>query len=144
MTLRPAVPAARALATTRRVVEAGDRLERDALAGVVAHPTLKAILAELTPQHFHAPVNRAVQAHLVDGVELDIEAIARLAELDARAEAEGIDKETAEELLLLLRERELRAELQSADFDRTKELHEALRRVQDAIAGFRSSASVAD
>jgi DNA primase len=135
MTLRPAVPAARAAAASPRVAQAGDRLERNALAGVVAHESLRRLLAELPAEHFHDASNRALRAHLVDGAPLDGETVALLAELDARAADEGIDEATGKELLLRLRERELRAELQHADFARTRELHEALRRIQQAYAG---------
>jgi DNA primase len=134
-----------AAAASPRLLAAADRLERNALAGVVAFDSLLPVLAELPPEHFHDPLNRAVRARLVDGAPLDDAALARLAELDARVEAEGIDKETGEELLLRLRERELRAELQGAsDLTRTKELQEALRRVHDAIDGVRRQTPVAD
>ena len=113
-------------------VAAGDRLERDALAGVVAHAKLKPLLAELTPEHFHDPLHRALCTHLVDGTPLDGAGVVLLAELDARAEAEGIDEETGTELLLRLRERELRSELQHAGDERTKELQEALTRIRAA------------
>ena len=127
-----------------RLVKAGDRLERDALAGVIAHAGLKPLLAELTPEHFHDPVHRALRAHLIDGTPLDGDGVARLAELDARAEAEGIDTETGDELLLRLRERELRHELQHATPERTKELQETLTRIRDAYAGLGERASVPD
>ena len=115
-----------------RVLKAGDRLERDALAGCVAHPELVPILAELDPEHFDSDVARRLRAHLVDGGEPDGEVVALLAELDARAEAEGIDVETAKQLLLRVRERRLRRELATADFERTKELQDALRQVREA------------
>jgi hypothetical protein len=125
-------------AQSPRLMEAADRRERDALAGVVAHASLKPLLAELTPEHFHDPTNRAVRDFLVDGAPLDGDGISRLAELDARAEAEGINVETGEELLLRLRERELRNELQHADPERTKELQEALTRIHEVVAGLGS------
>jgi DNA primase len=118
-----------------RLVKAADRLERDALAGVVAHASLKPLLTELTPEHFHDALHRAVRAHLVTGTPLEEDGVARLAELDARAEAEGIDEETGTELLLRLRERELRIELQYAAPERTKELQDALARIHEAYAG---------
>jgi DNA primase len=135
MTLRAAVPTARAVAASRRVLGAGERLERDALAGVVAHPSLVPILAELPPHHFHDETSRGVRAHLVEQAPLDAEAVSLLAELDWRAEAEGIDKQTAEELLLRLRERALRAELQHAAPEHVRELQEKLLRVREAVAG---------
>jgi len=118
-----------------KLVQAADRLERNALAGVVSHAALRPLLAELTPHHFDDETNRALRAHLVEGTQLDTEGLGLLAELDARAEAEGIDEDTAKELLFRLRERRLRSELQHADLRRTKELQEALNRVREAVAG---------
>jgi DNA primase len=118
---------------SHKLVDARDRLERDALAGAIAHETLVAVLAELPAHHFHDETNRALRAHLVDGTPLEGDAIALLAELDARAEREGIDKQTAEELLLRLRERELRAELQHSAPEKVKELQDAMVRIREAI-----------
>jgi DNA primase len=133
MTLRAAVPAARAAAAASpRLLDAATRHERDALAGVVAHPSLRPLLAELTPEHFHDPAHRTLRAHLVDGAPLDDAGVALLAELDARAEREGIDAGTGKELLLRLRERQLRSELQHAGLERTRELQEALTRLRAA------------
>jgi hypothetical protein len=56
-----------------------------------------------------------------------------VAELDARAAAEGIDERTAEELLLRLRERRIRRELIDADPSRTLELQAALARILAAV-----------
>ena len=41
-----------------RLLDAGDRLERDVLAACVAHPSLVRGLAELSPDHFDSDVNR--------------------------------------------------------------------------------------
>ena len=117
---------------SRKVLEAGERLERDALAGCIAHPELAPILAELGPEHFDGELTQRLRAHLVDVTDPDAEVVGLIAELDARAEAEGIDVETAKQLLLRLRERRLRRELATADFDRTKELQDALRQVREA------------
>jgi DNA primase len=125
-------PAARTGEVRRKVLEAGERLERDALAGCVAHPDLVPVLAELGEEHFDDELHRRLRAHLVAGAPADREVVALLAELDARAQAEGIDDETAKQLLLRLRERDLRRELASADFERTKELQDALRQVREA------------
>jgi DNA primase len=122
-------------AQTSRLLDAQSRLERDALAGVLAHVELKTLLAELTPEHFQDPVHRAVRAHLVDGAPLDAESVTLLAELDARATERGIDEDTGTELLLRLRERELRRELLHADPARTKELQQALTRIREAVGG---------
>jgi DNA primase len=129
-----AIPSARAVASTPRALDAGLRLERNALAGVIAHPTLRELLAELTPEHFYDPLDRALWAHLVDGVPLDADGLGFVAELEARAELEGIDAATGEELLLRLRERELRRELQSADPARTKELQGKLTSLLQHVA----------
>jgi DNA primase len=133
--LRAGSASARAAApATQRVLDASAKLERNALAGVLAHERLKPLLAELTAEHFYDPVHRLLRAHIVDGVALDAEAVGLLAELDARAVAEGIDDATGEELIWRLRERELRRELQHSDPLRTKELQEALQRLLERVA----------
>jgi DNA primase len=119
-------------AVSPKLLEAGDRLERDALAGVAAHPDLRDLLAELTPEHFDSALHRRARAQLLEPSEPDRELVQLLAELDARADTEGIDEATTKELLLNLRERKLRRELQSADLERTKELQEALERLRSA------------
>ena len=130
-----AIPSARAAASKPRVVDAGTRLEQSALAGALAHEELRPLLGELTTEHFYVPLHRQVRAHLVEGAQLDDAGLQLLAELDARADAEGIDAPTGEELIWRLRERELRRELQHADLERTKELQEALTRVLERVAG---------
>jgi DNA primase len=117
-----------------RLLEKGFRLERDALAGVAAHPDLRDLLAELSTDHFDAELHRRARAHLLDPGEPDEELVPLLAELDARAATEGIDEETAKELLLRLREREVRRELATADLERTKELQEQLEKIRTTAA----------
>jgi DNA primase len=117
-----------------RLLEAGDRLERDALAGVAAHPDLQGLLAELDAEHFDAELHRRARAHLLEPGEADEELVPLLAELDARAAEGGIDEETAKELLLRLRERQLRRELEHADLERTKELQEQLAKIRATAA----------
>src|SRR5581483_7705789 len=78
----PSVRATQAALSPRRVA-AAIRRERAALAGVVAHPSLVPILAELPPHHFPDEASRAVRAHLVDGAPVEGEALGLLAELDA-------------------------------------------------------------
>jgi DNA primase len=132
--------AARASApASQRVLDASAKLERNALAGALAHERLRPLLAELTPEHFYDPTHRAIRAHIADGAPLDEDAVGLLAELDARAEAEGIDEPTGEELLWRLRERELRRELQHADPSRTKELQEALQKLLERVAALSSA-----
>ena len=58
------------------------------------------------------------------------------AELDARAASSGIDSETAEQLLLRLRERQLERELQSADAEQLRDLQLALEKVRTAFRQF--------
>jgi DNA primase len=115
-----------------KLLEAGERLERDALAGASAHPELRDLLAELSPDHFDSDLHRRAREHLLEPGEADRDLIQLLAELDARADAEGIDEATTKELLLNLHERKLRRELQNADFERTKELQEELERLRSA------------
>ena len=116
-----------------KLLEAGDRLERDALAGASAHPELRELLGGLSPEHFDSELHRRAREHLLEpGDEPDRDLIQLLAELDARAGAEGIDQATTKELLLNLHERKLRRELQNADFKRTKELQEELERLRTA------------
>ena len=129
-----AIPSARAAANAPRVIDAGTRLERNALAGALAHADLRPLLAELTAAHFYDPLHREIREHILRGTSLEGDALALLAELDARAEAEGIDPATGEELLWRLRERELRRELQTADLSRTKELQELLQRLHERVA----------
>jgi DNA primase len=117
-----------------RLLEKGSRLERDALAGIAAHPELRDLLAELAPEHFDAELHRRAREHLLEPGDPDAELVPLLAELDARAATEGIDDETAKELLLRLRERQLRRELTSADPERTKELQEQLEKVRATAA----------
>jgi DNA primase len=133
--LRAGSASARAGApASQRVLDASARLEGNALAGVLAHDRLKPLLAELTVDHFYDPLHRRLRAHIVDGAPLDAEGVGLLAELDARAVAEGIDDATGEELIWRLRERELRRELQHSDPSRTKELQEALQRLLERVA----------
>jgi DNA primase len=130
-------PKAGANATGRvsaRLLDAGDRLERNALAGVAAHRSLSQILAQLGPEHFDSDLHRRLRAHLVGGgEEHDEDLVGLLAELDARAAAEGIDERTAEELLLRLRERRIRRDLIDADPARTLELQAALAKIRSAV-----------
>ena len=116
-----------------RLLDAGQRLERDALAGVATHPDLRNLLAELTPDHFDSELHRRAREHLLEPGEADRELLQLLAELDARAGAEGIDDATTKELLLNLRERKLRREAQeTTDLERVKELQEQLERLRSA------------
>ena len=95
-------------AVSPRLLEAGERLERDALAGSLAHPDVLPLLAEMTPEHFDGEPNRRMREALVARAEPAEDLIPLRAELGARAAAEEIDEPTAKQLLLRLRERHLR------------------------------------
>src|SRR3989440_1844298 len=61
-------PRAGAAATGRvspRLLDAGDRLERNALAGVAVHRALVPVLAELGPAHFDSELHRRLRALLI-------------------------------------------------------------------------------
>jgi DNA primase len=129
-----------AAAASPRLVRAGDELESYVLAGVIAHPSLTKLLAELTPEHFHDAAHRALYAHLVNGSPLDSDAVGLLAELDARAERDAIDEQTGMESLIRLRKRELTLELRKAREDgldrRAVELQQDVTRLNELLAGF--------
>jgi DNA primase len=118
-----------------KMIDADERLEREALAGCVAHPDLVRLLAELTAEHFDSELNRRLRAHLVEesGGD-DRELVALIAELDAVAAAKAIDEQTTKELLLGLRQRHLRRELAHADPERAKELQDQLVRIRSAVS----------
>jgi DNA primase len=116
-----------------RLLDAGDRLERDVLAACVAHPSLVRGLAELSADHFDSDENRRFRDVLVTGRD-DPELTALRAELDARAAQEALDERTGTELLLRLRERKLKRDLSGADLARTTELQAHLAKVRQALA----------
>jgi DNA primase len=118
-----------------KMIDADERLEREALAGCVAHPDLVRLLAEMAPEHFDSELHRRLREQLVEesGGD-DRELVAVIAELDATAAAEAIDEATGKELLLRLRARHLRRQLAEADPEQTKELQEALLRIRSAVS----------
>jgi DNA primase len=130
-------PRRRAGVTPARLLDAGSRLERDALAAALAHTSLRDGLSELTPEHFEDDLHRRFRAVLVDGAADDHDLVVLRAELDALADRERIDERTGKELLLRLRERKLRRELVDAGADPThaKELQQQLARVREALEG---------
>jgi DNA primase len=129
--LAPRGTAASTGTVSAKVLEAGERLERDALAGCIAHPGVVPLLAELSPEHFDSELHRALQAHLAEPGEPAAELVPLLAELDARAAREEIDEQTTKELLLRLRERHIRRQL-AEDPTRT-DLIDALERIHEAV-----------
>jgi DNA primase len=124
---------ARESAEAPRLLDAGDRLERDVLAACVANATLVPYLAELSPDHFDSDVNRRFRDVVVSGRD-DPELTALRAELDARAAQEALNERTGKELLLRLRERKLKRDLSGADLARTTELQAHLAKVRQALA----------
>ncbi len=119
-----------------RLLDAGQRLERSALAGVAAHPKLNRYLEELGPDHFDQELHRRARAHLLGQEPTDGELTPLLAELYALAEREDLTEETAEQLLLRLRERRLQRQLSEAKPDHMLELQQRLAEVRTAIREF--------
>ena len=118
-----------------RVLEAGLRLERDALAAVTRYPSLVQSLAALSPDHFSDPLHRRLRDELVAEAQgTDEELIALRAELSARVDRDAIDERTGKQLLLRLRERKLRRELQDADLVKVTELQAHLVKLRQALA----------
>ena len=116
-----------------KMLEKGERLERNALAACVLHPSLVKLLTEVTPEHFDSELHRRFRAQLVDGGEDDGQLVALRAELDARAAREGLDERTGRQLLLRLRERRLRQEALEADPRLQREFAERIELVRAAI-----------
>ena len=131
--LAPSKSASSTGRVSARLLDAGERLEQNALAGVAAHRSLIPILAELGPEHFDREELRRLREQLLSGAEPEGDLVGLLAELDARATSEGIDERTAEQLLLRLRERQIRRELIDADPARTLELQASLARIHSTV-----------
>jgi DNA primase len=131
--LQSAVSTMKAAPVSHRVMEAGDRLERDVLAACIAFPALADALRSVPEDHFDSELNRRLREVILDG-GADEETVPALAELDAVAASEAIDEATAKELLLRLRERHLRRQLAEADLEETKELQRKLLEIREAVA----------
>jgi DNA primase len=131
--LQSAVSTMKAAPVSRRVMDAGDRLERDVLAACIAFPALADALRTVPEDHFDSDLNRRLREVILDG-GADEETVPALAELDAVAASEAIDEATAKELLLRLRERHLRRQLAEADLEETKELQRKLLEIREAVA----------
>jgi DNA primase len=119
-----------------RLLEAGARLERSALAGVAGHESLLPELELLGPEHLDDELHRRARAYLLGQEAADGELTALLAELYALRDEEEITLETASQLLLRLRERKLDRELADADGERLVELQQALAKLRDEIRAF--------
>jgi DNA primase len=119
-----------------RLLGAGDRLERSALAGVAAHPNLNRFLEEVGPEHFDSELHKRARAHLLGQEAADGELTSLLAEIYALSETDEINEETAEQMLLRLRERRLQRQLSDAESDHFLELQQRLAEVRTAIREF--------
>jgi len=118
----------------RKLLDAGVRLEREALSAVVAHHELVDALAELGEEHFDLDEHRRMRATLVARLPPDPDLVALFAELDATAANEGITRRAGTEMLLRLRERKLRRDLQGeSDLARATELQAHLAKVRQAL-----------
>jgi DNA primase len=131
--LQSAVSTMRAAPVSRRVMEAGDRLERDVLAACIAFPAVAEALRQVPEDHFDSELNRRLRAVILDG-GADEETVPALAELDAVAANEAIDEATAKELLLRLRERYLRRRLTDATPEEMLKLQRKLLEIREAVA----------
>jgi DNA primase len=122
---------------SRKVVDAGHRLERDLLAVCTVNPELaERYLRELDDRHFDDPLHRRLRSYLLGEGEADDELLALRAELDATAEREGLNEETARQLFLRLEERLVRrelADLESGDLERTVKLQGVLAKIREAL-----------
>jgi DNA primase len=119
-----------------RLLDAGPRLERSALAGAAAHESLLPELELLGPEHFDDELHRRARAFLLGQEAADGGLTALLAELYALRDEEEITVETASQLLLRLRERRIQRELAEADGERLVELQQALAKLRDEIRAF--------
>jgi len=119
-----------------RLLDAGQRLERSALAGVAAHESLLPELERLGPDYFDDELNRRARAVLLGQGSADDDLTALLAELYALEDEEEITLETANQLLLRLQERALQRELAGADGERLVELQQTLAKLRDEIRAF--------
>jgi DNA primase len=122
---------------SRKVVDAGHRLERDLLAVCAVNRDLaERYLRELDDRHFDDPAHRRLRAFLIGEGEANDELLALRAELDATAQREGLNDETARQLFLRLEERLVRrelSELESGDLQRTVELQGVLAKIREAL-----------
>jgi DNA primase len=129
------------IALSPRLLDAGLRLERSALAGVAAHDELKRFLAELGPEHFDDPLHRRARAYLLGEEPADVELTALLAELYARADEDEITLPTAKQLLLRLHERRLQDELRNAPAERRQPLAKRVAELREEIESLATMAA---
>jgi DNA primase catalytic core len=131
--LAPASGRRRGVAITPRLLEAGQRLERSALAGVAVNDKLQRFLEGLTPEHFDSELHRRVRAHLLGEKTDDADVLTLVDELHALAGLEEIDEHTTMQLLLKLRERRLQEELRNAPVEQRKTLSGTISALRDEM-----------
>ncbi len=119
-----------------RLLDAGKRLERSALAGVAAHPELRPHLEQLGPEHFDDDLHRRARAYLLGKEPADGELTPLLAELYALADEEEISLQTAEQILLRLKERRLERELNESEGQMFLDIQRRLADLRTAIRAF--------
>jgi DNA primase len=131
--LQSAVSTMKEAPVSRRVLDAGDRLERDVLAACLAFPALADALRKMSPDHFDSELHRQLRAVILKEESPD-DVVAELAELDAVAGTEMINQASAREFLLRLRERYLKRRLTDASPEETMELQRKLLEIREAVA----------
>jgi hypothetical protein len=119
-----------------RLLDAGQRLERSALAGAAAHESLRTELEQLAPEQFDDELHRRARAYLLGEEPADGDLSALLAELYALPDEEEITEETARQLLMRLRERGLQRRLAGADGEELVELQKQLAALREDIRAF--------
>jgi hypothetical protein len=131
-------PAARTggTAISHKALEAGVRLEKNALAGTRTHPDLLPLLAELAPEDFDVELHRHLRDGLISGASTNGDLVSALAELDAWAAEEAIDEPAAKQALLGLHARTIERELVHVgdDSKKTVELQTRLAKIRQAIS----------
>ena len=119
----------------QKLLDAGVRLEREALAAVVAHPRSARRPRGALARSISSSTSTGGCARRSSrgGRRIPISS-PLLAELDATASTEGITRRTGTEMLLRLRERKLRRDLQGeTDLARATELQAHLAKVRQAL-----------
>jgi len=131
--LHSALSTMKAAPVSRRVMDAGNRLERDVLAACIAFPELIEELRRVTADHFDSDLHRRLRDAILEGGPQE-EIVPAFAELDAVAATEGINEATAKQLVLNLQERYLRRRLNDAPLEETSELQRRLIEIREAVA----------
>jgi hypothetical protein len=132
-------PAARSRtgALSTKVLEAGVRQERDALAGVLAypnHPELTPLLAALTPEHFDVELHRRVREHLLQPEQTRTASWWGCSPSSTHAPLRRRSTRHRQGATAPASRARAQAELaRSEDLERTKELQAALAKIREAV-----------